>query len=268
MPAKTDLLKSLRDDYERLKPFDSPRLKRVRARSEMLIARIFGADSRYLQQIQRIEFSRNIPFAVSTSGFSTPPSDLRREERRRTWYAGQQEAVALIDVMLEDLELGKSQQPPDGESPKILQSDRVFVVHGHDDGMRESVARMLSSLGLEPVILHEQPERGRTIIEKFYEHSDVGFAVVLLSPDDLGYSNNEGSDSAKPRARQNVILELGFFLGRLGRESVVALHKGDVEIPSDFSGVLYKRYDSDGAWQLKLTRELRASGYNVSADDL
>ncbi|MCA1717342.1 MAG: nucleotide-binding protein, partial [Actinobacteria bacterium] len=135
-------------------------------------------------------------------------------------------------------------------------------------GMRESVARVLTTLGLEPVILHEQPDRGRTIIEKFYDYSDVGFAVVLLSPDDTGYANTGGPNTAQPRARQNVILELGFFLGKLGRENVVALHKGIVEIPSDFSGVLFKPFVSGGDWPYKLTRELRESGYKVSADAL
>jgi predicted nucleotide-binding protein len=96
----------------------------------------------------------------------------------------------------------------------------------------------------------------------------VGFAVVLLSPDDMGYSITAGAETAKPRARQNVILELGFFLGTLGRENVLALHSGDVEIPSDFSGVLFTPYDPGGAWPYKLTRELRESGYKVSADDL
>jgi len=110
--------------------------------------------------------------------------------------------------------------------------------------MRESVARVFATLGLEPVILQEQPDRGRTIIDKFYYYSEVEFAVVLLSPDDMGYASEAGPDTAQLRARQNVILELGFFLGKLGRENVVALHKGNVEIPSDFSGVLFTPYVS------------------------
>ena len=92
--------------------------------------------------------------------------------------------------------------------------------------------------------------------------------VVLLSPDDIGYSNTAGAEAAKPRACQNVILELGLFLGRLRREKIVPLYKGDVEIPSDFSGVLYTPYDLGGAWSYKLTRQLRESGYKVSADNL
>lgn len=116
--------------------------------------------------------------------------------------------------------------------------------------MKQSVARTLERLGLEPVILHEQPNRGQTLIEKIDRESDVGFAVVLLSPDDRGYSIADGEKSTRPRARQNVIVELGYFAGKLGRENVVALHRGsDLELPSDYDGVLYTPYDARGAWR-------------------
>ena|SRR5215207_8546185 len=175
---------------------------------------------------------------------------------------------SLLAEPLSESELPASKFGVTGEEPTGPKSDRVFVAHGHDEGMRESVARVFATLGLEPVILHEQPDRGRTIIDKFYYYSEVEFAVVLLSPDDMGYASEAGPDTAQLRARQNVILELGFFLGKLGRENVVALHKGNVEIPSDFSGVLFTPYVSGGDWPYKLTRELRVSGYGVSADDL
>ena len=93
----------------------------------------------------------------------------------------------------------------------------------------------------EPTILHEQPNRGRTIIEKFEEYAAASSIVlVLLTPDDLAASASD-PDETKYRARQNVIFELGFFLGRLGRDSgrVILLHKGPIELPSDISGVVY-----------------------------
>ena len=171
--------------------------------------------------------------------------------------------------MLEDLELRELEQVQDGEEPTVPKSNRVFVVHGHDNEMKQAVARTVEKLGLEAVILHEKPNRGQTIIEKIERFSDAGFAVVLLSPDDTGYANAEGSESARPRARQNVILELGYFAGKLGRENVVALHRGGIELPSDYDGVLYTTYDGDsGTWRGELVAELRDSGYEVSADDL
>ena len=148
-------------------------------------------------------------------------------------------------------------------SPKRAPSDfgRVFIVHGHDEAPREMVARFIAKLGLDPVILHEQANRGMTVPEKLDTFGDVGYAVVLLTPDDVGRKKAESRDS--PRARQNVILELGYFVGRLGRERVTALLKDDVEIPSDYLGVVYARFDEGGGWRLDLARELRSSGYEI-----
>ncbi|WP_410507215.1 nucleotide-binding protein [Methanosarcina hadiensis] len=146
------------------------------------------------------------------------------------------------------------------------QSNQVFVVHGHDNEMKETVARVLKNVGLEPIILHEQVDKGRTIIEKFEECSDnVSFAVVLLSPDDMGFKKDQQPESANYRARQNVILELGYFLGKLGRENVCALlnAKENFEFPSDIFGKLYIPYDSNSGWKLALAKELDSAGYDI-----
>jgi predicted nucleotide-binding protein len=136
-------------------------------------------------------------------------------------------------------------------------SRKVFVVHGHDNEAKETTARFLEKLALQPVILHEQPSSGRTIIEKFETYSnDITFAVVLLTPDDLGAAASTSSTGMRPRARQNVIMELGYFIGRLGRVRVCALHKGGVELPSDYQGILYIEMDPAGAWRAKLAQEL------------
>ena len=140
-------------------------------------------------------------------------------------------------------------------------SKRIFIVHGHDAAARESVARFLEKIDLEVVILHEQANQGRTIIEKVEANSDVGFAVVLLTPDDEGRA--AGQDRLEPRARQNVLLELGYFIARLGRENVCALKKGNVEIPSDFAGVVWTPMDDNGGWKAELAKELNAAGYAI-----
>lgn len=139
-------------------------------------------------------------------------------------------------------------------------SHKVFIVHGHDDGARETVARFLERIGLEAIILHEQANQGRTVIEKVVAHGDVGFAVVLLTPDDEGCAKGGVQE---PRARQNVLLELGYFIGRLGREKVCALKRGILEIPSDFAGVVWEEMDSNGGWKTALARELAAAGHNI-----
>ena len=156
---------------------------------------------------------------------------------------------------------GPSARTSESESPRT-NTRRVFVVHGHDDGAKETVARFLSKLELEPVVLHEQPNRGRTVIEKFEKHSDVAFAVVLFTPDDVGYPAGR-ADEAKSRARQNVVLELGFFMAALRRERVCVLYKSGVEVPSDYAGVLYHQMDDSGAWRFHLAREIKAAGIDL-----
>jgi len=145
-------------------------------------------------------------------------------------------------------------------------SKRVFVVHGADDGAKQAVARVIEKLGLEPIILHEQPDQGRTIMEKFEHYADVAYAVVLLTPDDTGM--RKGCPKLRPRARQNVILELGFFMGKLGRRRVCSLYKGDVELPSDFFGVLWVSLDTGEQWQVLLAKELGAAGFDVDLNML
>jgi Predicted nucleotide-binding protein containing TIR-like domain len=144
-------------------------------------------------------------------------------------------------------------------------SNKVFIVHGHDGEAREAVARYLTMIGFDPIILNEQANKGRTVIEKVEAHSDVGFAVVLLTADDVGRANAE--KKLEPRARQNVLLELGYFLARLGRANVCAFRKGDVSIPSDFAGVVWESMDGDG-WKLKLARELKAAGHTVDVSKI
>ena len=148
-------------------------------------------------------------------------------------------------------------------TPKLMKpkSSNIFIVHGHDEGARESVARFITNIGLKPIILHEQANRGRTVIEKVEVHSDVSFVVVLLTPDDLGKAR-EGNE-LEPRVRQNVLLELGYFFGKLGRENVCALKRGNVEIPSDFAGVVWQDIDSGNGWKQALGRELEASGHCI-----
>jgi predicted nucleotide-binding protein len=146
----------------------------------------------------------------------------------------------------------------------MTESKNVFIVHGRDDGIKETVARFVSDLGYVPIILHEQPSGGKTVIEKFEANADVCFVIALMTPDDMG--GLSGKKQLKPRARQNVIFEFGYFIGRLSRKRVCALTKGDVEIPSDYAGVVYIPMDSAGAWRMLLLREMKAAGLSVDAN--
>ena len=145
-------------------------------------------------------------------------------------------------------------------------TNNIFIVHGHNDHIKIDVARTIEKLGLQPIILSEQPYQGQTIIEKFELHSDVGFAVILLTADDLGRVKT--SDEDKYRARQNVIIEMGYFIGKLGRSNVFPMHEDGVELPSDLHGILYISIDAAKTWKFKLVKELNAAGYDVNANKI
>ena len=139
---------------------------------------------------------------------------------------------------------------------------KVFLVHGQDNEAKQTVARFLEKLDLEVIILHERASSGMTIIEKFEQNSDVAFAVVLMTPDDVG-SISTDKENLRYRARQNVIFELGYFMGKLGRENVCALLKGDIDRPSDYDGIIYIALDPNGGWKMLLAKEMRESGIAV-----
>lgn len=190
-------------------------------------------------------------------------------------------ADSFIDSLIDDIETDSGGfNLPAGENVQqdveaapiaaaVEQGRKVFVVHGHDEEAKLAVTHFLERLGLEPIILHEQTDEGRTVIEKFSDHAgEVRYAVVLLTPDDIGGAASVGNiKKLQQRARQNVILELGFFMGTLGRKHVCALMRGDIEIPSDYAGVIYKSYDETGAWKLELAKEIKAAGIDIDMND-
>jgi predicted nucleotide-binding protein len=139
-------------------------------------------------------------------------------------------------------------------------SPKVFIVHGRDEAVLHMVARFIERIGLEIIVMREQPDSGRTIIEKFEDCAEqVSFAVVLLTADDVGALAS--APTAAERARQNVICELSYFAGRLGRGRVCLLRKGEIEMPSDLYGVIYTELDPADGWKVKLARELKAAGF-------
>jgi predicted nucleotide-binding protein len=177
--------------------------------------------------------------------------------------------IQNLDSLLDRIELYASSPPsaqararPARAALSAASPSRVFIVHGQDGEARESVARFLEKAGVEAVILHEQANRGDTIIEKLERNSDVHFAVVLLTGDDEGRRKDDANPS-KPRARQNVILELGYFVALLGRKNVCALYQDGVELPSDWNGVVWVALDAHHAWKYKLGNELKAAGFPI-----
>ena len=152
-------------------------------------------------------------------------------------------------------------------SQKSTDKSKVFIVHGHDEAAQSKAARFVEKLGLEAIILHEKASSGRTIIEKIEYYSDVGFAIVLYTPDDIGNVKSK-ADELNGRARQNVVFEHGYLIGKLGRENVAALVETPIELPNDISGVVYINIDEASAWHLKLAKEMKQSGYEIDMNDL
>lgn len=146
--------------------------------------------------------------------------------------------------------------------------DRVFVVYGHDTGSRDALELMLLRMNLKPVILSNMAPEGKTIIEALMANANVKYAVILLTPDDEGHRANH-PDEKKSRARQNVVLELGMFLTALGRERVAILHKGNLELPSDISGLIYIPFqNSVQEAKNKLAASLQKAGFYIDINSL
>lgn len=144
----------------------------------------------------------------------------------------------------------------------VVKNKKVFIVHGHNDELKESAARLVEKIGLEAVILHEQANEGLTIIQKLEKQADVGYAIILYTPCDEG--RKKGSENSKPRARQNVVFEHGLFMGKLGAGRVCALRKSEVEMPSDAQGILYIEVkDGSNDWKYQVAKELESAGYDI-----
>lgn len=240
--------------------WDDGRKKAVERRIQSTVRQVFGPSSPESRDFENFE--------IEQGSWSTEWPDARFQEQ---FLAGIPHAIALLEglvAQLEEREHSDVDEIAPSRVPRSAPSRRVFVVHGHDDGTKHATARLLERLGLDPIILHEQADEGRTIIEKFEKYADVSFAVVLFTPDDLGYSRKMPPDAAQPRARQNVVFELGFFIGKLGRRHVCVLRKGKTEILSDYQGVLFVPMDSDGTWEVKLARELKAAKMPVNLDKI
>jgi predicted nucleotide-binding protein len=218
--------------------------------TQVLLKNIYTEDKSPVLDFR--EIISNLKYRIETS-----PKDLHENE----YVKGLERAESLLESCIREI----SDYWPEGDN---LESENqieksVFLVHGHDEAILHQTARLLEKLEIEVVILREQPNAGRTIIEKFVDYSNVRFAVVLLTGDDRGGEKSLDFDRQKLRPRQNVILELGYFLGKLGRKHVCALYQKDVEIPSDYEGVLFVQLDQGGSWRFELARELKTAGIDI-----
>jgi predicted nucleotide-binding protein len=252
----------------------------------LLIRQNFGPNSYYIGDLKEIENS----FPESTPELYEPSYDSSEESRQ--WYVASQKLVNLLDTMSNDLE-SKTGLAPHKETND--NSKLVFIVHGTDHKPVQELKEVLNVFGLKPLVLEDLPSASNTIIEKLEKYSNVQFAFIVLTPDDSGigkydflnllqkFFNKQDASQAeikemldktdfnqkcsiselhtalhKDRARQNVILEFGYFIGRLGRRQVCCLYQGDLELPSDMQGICYLHFnDTINEIKDKIVKELR-----------
>ena len=270
-PTKSKAIERLRRVLDAIPELEqqrrgSPEFMKWRRDTEVAIAHTFTESTEsahYIEEFKTIKFS-----AVAI--FSGMPESYFQE----AYVRGLEKAASILESMIDEIEeYWEEEEQPTATSntPQVNESidtKKVFIVHGHDHGTRDAVARFLQVIELEPIILQEQPNQGLTIIEKFEKYAQVGFAVVLFTPDDIG-SAKDSADAPRHRARQNVIFELGYLIRHLGRDRVAVLYKGnegDIEIPSDYAGVIYTQMDSSDGWKFELIREMKGAGLDIDAN--
>lgn len=227
-------------------------------------------------RIQRVEDKENLHIIRTESGAICTWTPSTGKVVIQGKPADQANLEAVVSKIVERRAKKQARQPssspiaPTKPKPK---SKKIFIVHGHDVHARDQLSLVLLKLGLEPFILAESSGGGMTIIEALEKEikpgsNSAGFGIVLLTPDDMGHARSAGGTRTKPRARQNVILELGMLIGALGRQNVAAVKKaGELELPSDIHGVLYAEYRSHvGEAVAKISQRLREVGFEISAD--
>lgn len=224
----------------------SPEFKTWKNQVERLISKHCGAESLELIQFKKIRFA---PVMYSNV--------MVYDDSAEEFKNGLMTVKGMLECFFEEWE-------EDEIMDKNIDNKKIFIVHGHDEGLKYRIARMLDVIGLEPIILHEQASTSKTIIEKIEKYgSEASAAIVLITPDDVG--NVKTEDEMKLRARQNVIFEAGFFMGLLGRErTLLILSDPSIEKPGDLDGVVYTESDADR----QILKELKAMGFKFDANKL
>lgn len=206
--------------------------------------------NKYSKDIDIEEFEFEAPLHYSSTGKTI----------NSVGYRALLDHIELLEAITNEKELNVTATQKNTQT----KSNKIFIVHGRDEHAKLEAEVLLHRIGLEPIILSLMPNQGMTVIEKFIKYSDVQYALVLLTPDDVGALNEENA-KMQPRARQNVIFELGYFYGKLGRDNVCCTMKSNVEVHSDIAGVVYLPYkNSLEEIKLDLYKELSAAGFNFN----
>jgi len=258
---KVEAFEAVVQEFKQMTYEDSQNRSKLFRRFEVLLLNYLDNGKYYVERMNRVSFS---PYdALNEFGSEWyEEMEFNESEWKKQWTIGYTEALNVMKDTIEEVKLLDSIDNGAMKEKPEKDCSTVFIVHGHDDASKYEVARFVETIGFRSTILHEQASSGSTIIEKIEQHTDVGFAIVLYTQCDVGAAKSD-QDNLQPRARQNVVFEHGFLIGKIGRKNVVALVKGNVEKPNDISGVVYISLDESQGWKLSLVREMRASGYDI-----
>lgn len=235
----TNKLNEILKSAKALQYKDEKTLDSIKRKIELYNNTIFNKERSYGRQ------SHNISFWATVS-------PCPEEFKYNCWTSGKAELINLIETMKEDYEMMNS----NNNITQKKSNNKIFIVHGRDDDKLKDVELFVRRIGLEPIILKEQASKGKSIIEKIEAYSDVAYAIVLYTACDVGKYKND--KELLPRARQNVVFEHGYMVAHLKRENVIALIEKGVDIPGDWSGVVYTTFDTD--WKRNTMIEMEAAG--------
>jgi predicted nucleotide-binding protein len=215
------------------------------------LKKIYGENSHEVKSFEEIQFF-DAEVAIFDGKFVND----------QIYQDGLQQAILYLKDYLNDVEEEKTAT----NKKAVANKKEIFVVHGRNEGIKAEVSNFLRKVDIKPIILHEQVNKGKTVIEKFEEYSNVDFAIVLFTADDTGKFKED--EEYELRARQNVIFEAGYFIGKLGRKNTIILYEYELQIPSDLNGYIYIPLDPHKRWHLDLTKELNAAGFDIAINNL
>lgn len=257
-----DKIEKLISNAEKLKQSNAntnaPQFKAWKNETLCFLERKFGKDSPELKGFEDIKF-------YSMYGCVYPGTLKNDPIKVKDYFTkGLDTAILYLKSYQSDISSAEKEEIFPTQSTANMKS--IFIVHGRNDGVKAQVSNLLLKVGLKPIILHEQANQGKTIIEKFETNANVSAAIVLFTDDDLGkYKDDENLES---RARQNVIFEAGYFIGKLGRNKTIILNSPNIKIPSDLQGYVYIELDNKERWHFDLAKELKSIGFNVDLNKL
>lgn len=228
-----------------------------RAKTEVVLRQAVGESDQLVADFRNLSYSPQFWSNLT-------PDNVWDNARRR----GVQRGVALLEAAITKVEIDDDLSADQPASADVPERTEIFIVHGHDEGQKEAVARFVQDLtGKKPIILHERVSSSATLIEKLERFAKTAaYAIVIATCDDVGRLATDTDD--RPRARQNVILELGYFFGALGRENVALLYETGLDRPSDTNGILHIELDGTRQWRVALAQEMEAAGFEIDWDAL